>query len=258
MKRVWVSFLPFALLLFSLTVSDLFAAVRVRGFTRKDGTYVQPHYRSSPDSSFYNNWSTKGNVNPYTGKSGTKGAPPLSVPLLSVPSSGSYPTDDSKRFEERKAYWTSLGWDVRKVDADNSISLDQQLEEAKRMEEIERIEARAAFWKAKSDEDGVRPKESFKVRTRDSFDLGQQLEGGERLKERKTFWISQGMDVSKVEARDSFDLDRQMEEIKRIEERNAFWTARGWDVEKVKATNSFDLDRKLSVAEEALKLRITE
>lgn len=43
----------------------------VKGYTRKDGTYVQPHYRSAPDGNAYNNYSTKGNVNPYTGKEGT-------------------------------------------------------------------------------------------------------------------------------------------------------------------------------------------
>lgn len=53
---------------FSNIVSDADAAVRVRGYYRKDGTYVQPHYRSAPDSSPYNNWSYPGNVNPYTGK----------------------------------------------------------------------------------------------------------------------------------------------------------------------------------------------
>jgi hypothetical protein len=40
----------------------------VKGYFRKDGTYVSPHYRSAPDSKFYNNWSTSGNINPYTGK----------------------------------------------------------------------------------------------------------------------------------------------------------------------------------------------
>lgn len=43
----------------------------VHGYTRNDGTYVQPHYRSAPDSTQLNNWSTRGNVNPYTGQSGT-------------------------------------------------------------------------------------------------------------------------------------------------------------------------------------------
>jgi hypothetical protein len=49
--------------------------VYVRGYYRKDGTYVRPHHRSDPDGNFWNNWSTKGNVNPYTGKPGTKTSP---------------------------------------------------------------------------------------------------------------------------------------------------------------------------------------
>lgn len=37
----------------------------------KNGTYVQGHHRSSPDSNPYNNYSTQGNYNPYTGQAGT-------------------------------------------------------------------------------------------------------------------------------------------------------------------------------------------
>ena len=48
------------------------ADVHVRGYYRNNGTYVQPHYRSDPDGSRSNNWSTYPNVNPYTGKVGTK------------------------------------------------------------------------------------------------------------------------------------------------------------------------------------------
>jgi len=55
-------------------------SVTVKGYTRKDGTYVQPHNRSAPDGNFNNNWSTKGNVNPYTGKEGTKTTPPNTPP----------------------------------------------------------------------------------------------------------------------------------------------------------------------------------
>jgi len=44
----------------------------VNGYFRKDGTYVQPHYRSSPNSGKYDNYSSQGNSNPYTGKKGTK------------------------------------------------------------------------------------------------------------------------------------------------------------------------------------------
>ncbi|WP_200859533.1 hypothetical protein [Bdellovibrio bacteriovorus] len=44
----------------------------VNGYYRKNGTYVQPHYRSDTNSTRSDNWSTKGNVNPYTGAYGTK------------------------------------------------------------------------------------------------------------------------------------------------------------------------------------------
>lgn len=44
----------------------------VNGYMRGDGTYVQPHYRSSPDGSTFNNYSTRGNTNPYTGERGYK------------------------------------------------------------------------------------------------------------------------------------------------------------------------------------------
>ena len=48
------------------------AQTHVNGYFKSNGTYVQPHYRSSPDSSYNNNWSVSPNVNPYTGKRGTR------------------------------------------------------------------------------------------------------------------------------------------------------------------------------------------
>lgn len=44
----------------------------VRGYTRSDGTYVQPHMQTNPNATKNDNWSTRGNVNPYTGQEGTK------------------------------------------------------------------------------------------------------------------------------------------------------------------------------------------
>ena len=44
--------------------------VRVKGYTRKNGTYVAPHYRTAPNSTNRDNFSTRGNSNPYTGRSG--------------------------------------------------------------------------------------------------------------------------------------------------------------------------------------------
>jgi hypothetical protein len=44
----------------------------VSGYTRKDGTYVAPSHATDPNGTKNDNYSTKGNVNPYTGKAGTK------------------------------------------------------------------------------------------------------------------------------------------------------------------------------------------
>jgi hypothetical protein len=57
-------------LLISATAIPTLAA-SVKGYVRKDGTYVAPHYRSNPNSTKLDNYSTQGNVNPYTGQQGT-------------------------------------------------------------------------------------------------------------------------------------------------------------------------------------------
>jgi hypothetical protein len=55
-----------------IVAAPTFAQVHVNGYTKKDGTYVQPHERTAPNSTNMDNYSTKGNVNPYTGQLGTK------------------------------------------------------------------------------------------------------------------------------------------------------------------------------------------
>ncbi len=52
------------------------SSTHVKGYTKKDGTYVEGHSRSTPDKNFNNNWSTKGNENPHTGKDGSQVTPP--------------------------------------------------------------------------------------------------------------------------------------------------------------------------------------
>lgn len=44
------------------------ARVSVKGYYRKNGTYVAPHYRSDPDGIKSNNYSYPGNYNPNTGQ----------------------------------------------------------------------------------------------------------------------------------------------------------------------------------------------
>lgn len=44
----------------------------VHGHVTKKGTYVAPSHATNPNGTKTDNYSNKGNVNPYTGKSGTK------------------------------------------------------------------------------------------------------------------------------------------------------------------------------------------
>ena len=42
----------------------------VNGYNRSNGTYVEPYHRTEPNSTKLDNYSTRGNVNPYTGQAG--------------------------------------------------------------------------------------------------------------------------------------------------------------------------------------------
>ena len=63
-----------AILLISLTSFSLGALAdqSVRGYIKQDGTYVAPSMRSSPNSYKFDNYSSEGNYNPYTGQPGYK------------------------------------------------------------------------------------------------------------------------------------------------------------------------------------------
>lgn len=58
-------------LAFLLCPALALADTYVNGYFRSDGTYVPGHYRSSPNSTKQDNYSSKGNYNPYTGEKGT-------------------------------------------------------------------------------------------------------------------------------------------------------------------------------------------
>lgn len=67
-------FLVLALLISVLSFSASAEArtTRVRGYYKPStGSYVAPHYKTTPNRSKFDNFSTKGNYNPYTGKKGS-------------------------------------------------------------------------------------------------------------------------------------------------------------------------------------------
>jgi hypothetical protein len=63
------------LLAISLTLSAFAAEARdqyVKGYARKDGTYVEGHYRTQANKTQDDNYSSYGNSNPYTGEEGRR------------------------------------------------------------------------------------------------------------------------------------------------------------------------------------------
>jgi hypothetical protein len=114
MRRLALLVLALLFLDTTVMVADVFAGgrgggVSVRGYTRSDGTYVQPHTRSAPDGNPTNNYSFPGNYNPNTGTitpgnpdtylenySKKHGSVPSSGDSISAPPlSGSSPTNGS-------------------------------------------------------------------------------------------------------------------------------------------------------------------
>ncbi|NCB43077.1 MAG: hypothetical protein EOM59_10715 [Clostridia bacterium] len=55
-----------------LIATTAYADTYVNGYYRRDGSFVAPHYRSSPNRIPDDNWSSKGQFNPYTGEQGTR------------------------------------------------------------------------------------------------------------------------------------------------------------------------------------------
>jgi len=70
-KLAWLTKAALGAAVVFVASSWVWAEEYVHGYSRHDGTYVQPHWRSNPDGNPYNNWSLPGNVNPHTGRRAT-------------------------------------------------------------------------------------------------------------------------------------------------------------------------------------------
>jgi hypothetical protein len=56
----------------ALGTSAAFAQTYVNPHVRRDGTFVEGHFRTAPDRNPYNNYSSQGNFNPYSGTPGRR------------------------------------------------------------------------------------------------------------------------------------------------------------------------------------------
>lgn len=69
-KLLLIPVLFIGVLSFSISVEA--RTTSVRGYYKPStGRYVDPHYKTTPNRSKFDNYSTKGNYNPYSGKKGT-------------------------------------------------------------------------------------------------------------------------------------------------------------------------------------------
>ena len=75
--------LVFAVLYILFFAPNADAATRVKGYIKKNGTYVAPYFKSQPDRIKINNYSTKGNINPFNGKKGSVN--PYKPPSIKIP-----------------------------------------------------------------------------------------------------------------------------------------------------------------------------
>lgn len=63
----------FALVLVVVPLSAGAKTIKVKSYYKPStGSYINSYYKTSPNKTKLDNYSTKGNYNPYTGKSGTK------------------------------------------------------------------------------------------------------------------------------------------------------------------------------------------
>ncbi len=90
MKKLILS----ALVLVSMPV---LADQYVHGYTRSNGSYVAPHHRSDANNTTYDNWSTKGNTNPYTGQAGYKNPSDTNTGYSNRTNAGMYSGNEQKQ-----------------------------------------------------------------------------------------------------------------------------------------------------------------
>ncbi|MDP4559500.1 hypothetical protein [Kosakonia cowanii] len=217
--------------LFSLCAYPKGGGVHVNGYFRSNGTYVQPHYRSAPDHNFYNNWSTRGNINPYTGKMGTKEYPKnsnsykyttkpsrrfsTSIPTATAPAfvgsnsptkQYAYPGEDFMEIQKKKDIQRALYWKRKGYNFDPNYTTSFMMDQ--KVKDIER----ARYWKSKGYD--------FDPNSTTSFMMDQKVEDIQRA----NYWKTKGYNFN-PDYMTGFMMDQKVSDIQRA----AYWKAKGMD-----------------------------
>ena len=72
MKRILLQLLVLSCIIGINQLTYATSNHNTKGYTKKDGTYVKSHRATNPNHTQRDNWSSKPNSNPYTGKKGSK------------------------------------------------------------------------------------------------------------------------------------------------------------------------------------------
>jgi hypothetical protein len=133
--KILLSFLCF-IIFAGFFIQEADARVSVKGYYRKDGTYVKPHYRSDPDGSKTNNWSYCGNVNPTTGEVGT-----VDCNGITNEPSQSVQQEEQQRLEEQRKLEEKIKQDQQKLQEELQRLEDQRkLEEKNKQDQLKQLE----------------------------------------------------------------------------------------------------------------------
>lgn len=232
--------------------------VQVNGYFKADGTFVAPHMRSAPDGDSSNNWSTQGNVNPYTGKEGTRATPPLDygaqpgVPpaIWPVPSPGYATGAEPTKIElppsppaatppidptenARSPAGSSL-WPPQNSAATARRILDAQDRTQAYMDRMHQQDAdRAAYWKSKGYD--------FNSSYMSAFAMDQKVKDINRA----AYWKQRGHEFN-PEYMSAFAMDQKVKDI----ERGNFWKSQGYSFDPT-YMSAFSMDQKVHDIERA-------
>jgi hypothetical protein len=221
-------------------------SVSVHGYFRKNGTYVPPHHRSAPDRNFNNNWSTSGNINPYTGEEG-KLSVPASPYVNSLPINGfggylAYPSEPirHKNYEMPDILIPAI---TSPLPNQSQLPAPIPLPVPKLGNEIRSIPST----KFSSPSETVNQKANISIPNEEisptlSFYELQKIKDAERAK----YWVAHGYHFN-PEYMSSFTMDQKVKDI----ERAAYWKQRGYNFNS-EYMSAFSMDQKVHDIERAL------
>ncbi|MBL5885546.1 hypothetical protein [Lelliottia aquatilis] len=237
--RILTNFILLLTALFSFCVFSKGSSVHVNGYFRSNGTYVQPHYRSAPDHNFYNNWSTKGNTNPYTGKIGAKEHPYNSqsyqhvektTPHLSTTNSTTsnhlslesnsptkeytYTGENFMEIQKRKDVQRALYWKQKGYNFDPNYTTSYMMDQ--KVKDIER----ARYWKSQGYD--------FDPNYTTGFMMDQKVKDIQRAR----YWKTKGYNFNS-DYMTGFMMDQKVKDIQRA----AYWKTKGLDFNPDYMTN---------------------